>query len=98
MKTFSVVTSISMVVVFVAAALSIIGISITGLYPGIIVLFLITLIPVASRIYAKKMASRPDKFQRSYYTTFTIINLIVILVIVWMAFVIVHDRILHDCC
>ena len=97
-KTFSVVTSISMVLALTAAVLSIIGIAITGLYPGIIVLLLVALIPIGSKIYAKKIISKPNGVQRNYFTALTIINLLLILVVLWMTFVIVHDRVLHDCC
>ena len=97
-KTFKVVTAISMVLTLTAAALSIIGVAITGLYPGIIVLFLVALIPIASKFYAKKIISKSNDFKRNYYTTLTIINLLSILVVVWMTFVILHDRVLHDCC
>jgi uncharacterized membrane protein YesL len=97
-KVFSVITSIAIVLTLTVATLSIIGISITGLYPGIIALFLVALIPVASKFYAKKISSKSNAFQRNYYTTFTIINLLSILVVLWMTFVIVHDHVLHDCC
>ena len=97
-KTFSVVTSMSMVLTLTVAALSIIGIAITGFYPGIIVLSLVALIPIASKFYAKKIVSESGDFKRNYYTTLTIINLLSILVVLWMTFVIVHDRVLHDCC
>jgi hypothetical protein len=97
-KTFSVVTSISLVLAVTAAILSIVGIAITGLYPGIIVLFFVALIPIASKFYAKKMINRSHAFQRKYYITLTVINLLLILVVLWMTFVIVHDRVLHDCC
>lgn len=97
-KTFSVVTSVSIVLAVMVAILSIIGITITGLYPGIIVLLLVALIPIASKFYAKKIRNRSNDFQRNYYTTLTIINLLSILVVLWMTFVIVHDRVLHDCC
>ena len=97
-KTFSVVTSISMVLALTAAVLSIIGVTITGLYPGIFVLLLVALIPIASKVYAKKIINKSNDFQRNYYTTLTIINLLTILVVLWMTFVIVHDRVLRDCC
>ena len=93
MKIFSVVASISMVVTLTVAALSIIGVAITGLYPGIIVLFLVALIPIASKFYAKKIISKSNDFQRNYYTTLTIINLLSILVLLWMTFVILVDRV-----
>src|SRR3954464_6168882 len=97
-KTFSVVTSISMVLTLAAAALNIVGIAITGLYPAIVVLLLVALIPIASKFYSKKIISKSNDFQRNYYTILTIINLLSILVVLWMTFVIVHDRVLHDCC
>ena len=97
-KTFSVVTSISMILTLTVAVLSIIGITITGLYPGIIVLLLVALIPITSKFYAKKIISKPNGFRRNYYTTLTIINLLSILIVLWMTFVIVHDRVLQDCC
>ena len=97
-KIFRVVTSISMILTLTVATLSIIGVAITGLYPGIIVLSLVVLIPIASKFYAKKIISKSNDFQKNYYTTLTIINLLSILVVLWMTFVIVHDRVLHDCC
>jgi len=87
-----------MVLTLTVSVLSIIGVGITGFYPGIIVLLLVALIPIASRVYAKKIISKSDNFQKNYYTTLTIINLLSILVVLWMTFVIVHDRVLHDCC
>jgi len=92
-KTFSIVTSISMVLTLTVAALSIIGVAITGLYPGIIVLFLVALIPIVSMFYAKKINCKSNDFQKNYYTTLTIINLLSILVVLWMTFVILVDRV-----
>jgi hypothetical protein len=92
-KTFSVITSISMVLTLTVAVLSIIGITITGLYPGIIVLVLVALIPIASRFYAKKMTSKPDNFQRHYFTPLVIVNVLSVLVVIWMTFVILVDRV-----
>ena len=97
-KTFGVVTTISLVLAVTAAIVSIIGIAVTGLYPGIVVLFFVALIPIASKFYAKKIIGRPNDFQRKYYTMLTVINLLLILVVLWMTFVIVHDRVLKDCC
>ncbi len=97
-KSFSVVTSISMVLALTVAVLGIIGVTITGLYPGIIVLVLVSLIPIASKFYAKKISSKSNDFQRNYFTTLTIINVLLILVVLWMTFVILHDRVLNDCC
>ena len=92
-KTFSAVTSISIILTLAAAILSIIGIAITGLYPGIIVLLLVALIPIASKVYAKKITGKRNDVQRNYYTTFTVINFLLILVVLWMSFVILIDRV-----
>lgn len=93
-----VVTSISIVFTLGAAILSIAGIAITGFYPAIIVLWILALLSMGSRYYAKKIITRSNNFQRKYFRTFTIFNLLLILVVLWMIFVIVHDRVLHDCC
>lgn len=85
-----------MVLTMTVAALSMIGIAITGFYPGILVLFLVALIPIASRFYAKKVTSKSDSFQRNYFTTFTIVNLLAVLVVVWMTFVILVDRVFGE--
>lgn len=92
-KVFRVVTSISIVLSLLIAALSIIGIKITGFYPGIIALFIVALIPIVSRVYAKRVIRKTRDFQRKYYTTVTIINLLSILVVLWIAFVILIDRV-----
>jgi hypothetical protein len=92
-KTFSLVTSISMVLTLAVATLSIIGVTITGLYPGIIVLLILALIPIASKFYAKKIISRSSDSQKNYYNTLTIINLLSTLVVLWMTFVILVDRV-----
>jgi hypothetical protein len=54
MKIFRVVTLIAMILTLTVAAGSVIGFVITGFYPGIIVLLLLTLIPIVSNFYAKK--------------------------------------------
>jgi hypothetical protein len=92
-KTFGIVTSLSIVVTIAAAILSLIGITITGFYPAIIVLAIIALIPVISKYYAGKLGNRSDNFHRKYYNTFIIINLLLILIVIWLAFVILVDRV-----
>jgi uncharacterized membrane protein len=82
-----------MVWVITVAALSIMGVAITGFYPGMIVLLLLALIPVASKFYARKISGKSNYFRRNYYTTLTIINLLTILVVLWMTFVILVDRV-----
>ena len=93
MKIFSIVTRISMILTLTVAAASVIGVAITGFYPGIIVLLLLTLIPIGSNFYAKIIISKSNVFQRNYYTALTIINLLTILIVLWMTFVILVDRV-----
>lgn len=93
MKPFSIVTSISMILTITLAVASIIGVTITGLYPGIVVLFIVALIPIFSKFYAKKIKSKPDGFRRNYITILTIINLLTICVVIWMTFVTLVDRV-----
>lgn len=93
-RTFRFVTTLAMVLTLTVAALSLIGIAITGLYPGIIVLFFMALISMASKFYAKKIVAKSNRFQKNYFTTVTIVNLLLILVVLWMTFVILVDRVL----
>ncbi len=92
-KSFRIITSISMGLILTVAVLSIIGITITGFYPAIIVLCLLALIPAASKLYAKKIADKSGRFHRNYFTLLTIINLLSILIVLWMVFVILVDRV-----
>ncbi len=98
MKTLDVITKISMSLALTAALLSIIGIIKTGFYPGIVVLSVLALISIASKRYAKNINIKREKLQPNVITTLIIINFFLILVVIWMAFVIVHDRVLGDCC
>jgi hypothetical protein len=82
-----------MIVTFTVAAASLLAVAITGFYPGMMVLLVLTLIPIASDSYAKKMSAKSGVFQRNYYITFSIINLLTILVVLWMTFVILVDRV-----
>jgi hypothetical protein len=52
-----------MVLTLTVAVLSIIAIAITGFYPGIIVLLLLALIPIASKFYAKKINGKSNDLQ-----------------------------------
>jgi Na+-driven multidrug efflux pump len=97
-KTFSIVTTFSMIFTLTAVSLGIVAFAISGFYPGIIVLFLVALIPLASKFYAKKISANSHDSHRNYFTLLTIINLLIILVVLWMSFVILHDRVLGDCC
>lgn len=92
-KLFTVVSTISMIFLITAAVFSAIGTAFTGFYPGVAVLALLALIPVLSRLYSKKISAGSDNFQRNYYLIFTAVNLLVILIGLWMAFVILIDRV-----
>ena len=97
-KIFSIVTSISLVLNLSAAVLSIIGITITGFYTGIVILVLLALIPIGSKFYKKRIKGELNTFRKNYLKALTILNLLSILVMFWMTFVILHDRFLQDCC
>ena len=92
-KICRVVTLISIIMTLTVAAASVVGIGITGFYPGIIVLLLLTLIPIASDFYNKKNVGRSNTIQGNYFITIIIVNLLVILVVLWMTFVILVDRV-----
>lgn len=93
MRAFNLVSIVSLVLTLTAATLSLMGIFITGYYTGIVVLCALVLIPLTSRFYAKKSAHRSPAFQRNYLTLLTLINGLTILVVIWMAFVILVDRV-----
>ena len=92
-KTFSVVTSISMVFTMIAVVLGIIALALTGLYPGFAVLLLIAMIPIASKAYAKRMIGMTNDVQGGYFTPLAILNVLAILVVIWMSFVILIERV-----
>ena len=92
-KIFSAVTSISMILTLVVTTLSVIGIIVTGPYPAILVLLLIALIPIASKQYAKRMNSKNSNAQKSKHTSLVILNILCILIVMWIAFVILVDRV-----
>ena len=82
-----------MILTVTAAVGSVIGMAITGFYPGIIVLALLTLIPIASKIYDRKMVVNSKVSRRNDYLALTIINLLTILAALWMTFVLLFDRV-----
>ena len=96
-KLFTRVTALSIAVTFVALLLGLIGAAMSSFYPGLAVLIVMALITISSRLYATKISARSNDFQRNYYTIFTIIKVLLILIALWMTFVIVHGRILGDC-
>lgn len=93
-KICRVVNLISMIMTLTVAAVSFVGTVITGFYPGIIVLLFLTLIPIASEFYTKKTNSKSKSGQRNYFMTIIFINLLTIIVVLWMTFVILVDRVL----
>jgi hypothetical protein len=91
-KTFAIINSVSIAITLTVAGISIAAIGFTGFYPAIIVLCCIALVPVASMIFSRRMSSESNR------TLIAVLNVICILVVLWMTFVIVHDRVLQDCC
>lgn len=95
-KTFNTITTLSIVLILTAFILSIIGINITGLYPAIIVLFFLALISISSKLFAKNITDKSEKYQKNYFTIFSIINSLWILIVLWMSFVILIDRVFSN--
>lgn len=93
-KIFKIITLLSKGVTIMVATLSVISMVITGFYPGIIMLLFVTLLPTFSHFYAKKISSKSTVFQRNYYIAFTILNSLSILLVIYMSFVIVIDRVI----
>ncbi len=98
MNRFKIVTIVSLITTIIAVIIGVVAFAITGFYPAFVVLLLLLLVPMISRVYAKKITGISNGQRKNYYTRFTIINALTILVVLWMMFVIVHDRILQDCC
>ena len=96
MKTSRVIICLAMGLTLAAALLSIIGTAFTGFYPGIMVLCALTLIPIVSWSRAKRIPDEPASRQGNYSVVVGLVNLLVILVVLWMSYVIVHDRVLGD--
>lgn len=95
-KAFRIVTSLAVFIASLAALLSLAGIFFTGFYPAIPVFLIIATIPLASRMYAKKIGHKSASYRNRFFSLLTLLNSIVVLVVLWMAFVIVHDRVLGD--
>jgi len=93
MKAFGLVTAIAMVVTLAALALGLFGVFLTGLYPAFWILLFIAIIPVVSKLYAKKHTGK----SKNVFTTIMIINLVLIPVVLWMSFVILIDRVIPNC-
>ncbi len=96
MKTFKFISGISLGITLLAAVLSVVSFFIYGFYPALVALWLLPLIPIFSRRYVKKVNSRTDGSRKKSFIGLTILNGFIILVELWMAFVIVHDRVLGD--
>lgn len=90
MTVFQRVNSTALFLTLAAALFSLVGIVKTGFYPAIIVLCLLPAIPFVSRNYVGRTGKATGAL--------SLLNGLVILVILWMSFVIVHDRVLGDCC
>jgi len=93
MKIFRVVTLIAKILTLSVAVSCVIGVAITGFYPGIIVLLLLTLIPILSNLCAKKVLTKTKVFQKIFFLSLIVINFLTMLVVFWMTFVILVDRV-----
>ncbi len=97
-KTLAITSTITLVLTITLAVLSFIGVAFTGFYPGMIILWLLPLIPIASKYFGMKRLNSNGNYVNRYNTALTVLNLLTILVVLWMTMVIVHDRVLKDCC
>ena len=88
MNLFRKVNFMALIMTIAAATLSLLGIVRTGFYPAIIVLCILPAIPISSKNYVKDSG----KVRGALLW----VNALVILVVLWMSFVIVHDRVLGD--
>ncbi len=86
----------AMVLAFMVVAVVIAAISVDGFYQGSIVSLLLALIPMASKFYAKRIGGRSEKFQKNYFTTFTIVNALLIPAALWAMFVTMIDRVIPN--
>ncbi|MFY8109015.1 MAG: hypothetical protein ACOVO9_08485 [Bacteroidia bacterium] len=78
----------------IAALLSLGAIWYTGLYPG---LFVFQGLALLSYFVNKKFTENTVE-PRRFKVPIIGLNFLLFLVILWMSFVIIHDRILGDCC
>jgi hypothetical protein len=90
MNLFRKINFTALVMTLAAAALSVLGIMKTGFYPAIIVLCILPAVPFSSKAYVENSGKVRGAL--------VWLNALVILVVLWMSFVIVHDRVLGDCC
>lgn len=95
-KTFSTVSSVALVLTLAVATFSVAGIVVTGLYPGMIVLWLLALIPVGSRLYAGKKNRESGGLRGNQYTLLAAANLLSVFIVLWMTFVIMIDRVIPN--
>jgi hypothetical protein len=96
MKKSRIIILTSFIITLSVAALTLIVFPVTGFYPGMVVLISLTLIPIASFFYARRINTRSDVFQGNIYATLSIVNLLVIFVVLWMSFVITIDRVIPN--
>lgn len=94
MKTFKVITSIARVFSLLGFALGVVGAVMTGLYPGFLVLIGLAIIPLASRSYVKQKIEVNTGASMQNHWLLTGLNFLVILVVIWMSFVILIDRVI----
>lgn len=94
MKIFRMITSIARVFSLLAFALGVVGAIMTGLYPGFLVLIGLAIIPLASRSYVKQKIEMNDRATNDNHWLLTALNFLVILVVIWMSFVILIDRVI----
>lgn len=95
-KAFRIISFLAIVLSFSAAIFCLLGLVITGFYPGIPVLLFLLLIPLVTGIYRKRMVYKSRTVRRKVYRTLTLINLLLIPIVLWITFVITIDHIIPN--
>ena len=88
-----VIILITLIITLAVATASLFALAITGFYPGIVVLWLLSIIRIASTVYANKIVEKSQAFQRNFCRIVGFVNLFTLLVVLWMTFVILVDRV-----
>lgn len=95
-KTFRFISTVSLVLVLAAALTSLAGIFYTGLYPAVFVFCMMIFIPLGSRYYVQQSSGSSPETKG--LLLLGLLNILVILVVFWLSLVVIHDRVLQDCC
>lgn len=95
LRLFKIVSAIALVVALLAAAIGFAAFFQAGFYPAFPFLCLLLVVPMWSRhhvLHAQRATPGPR------IALLTLANVLTILLALWLGFVVLHDRVLQDCC